>query len=173
MAHQRWVSDGPSLSNGGSKPRAFTNTQAASKKGDPIDFWKFTSRITGGTFTPVLFSLGIMPYITASIIFSLLVKVFPRLESLSKEGELGDLWRESGLQSVEERPLEIDQAFATFEDYWAPFLGGQGPAGGYVRALTDAGRARLEERLRTRLMPENDGPFTLRARAWAARGVVK
>lgn len=92
---------------------------------------------------------------------------------LSKEGELGDLWRESGLQSVAERPLEIDQAFATFEDYWAPFLGGQGPAGGYVRALTDAGRARLEERLRTRLMPENDGPFTLRARAWAARGVVK
>ena len=55
----------------------------------PLDFLLYTSRLTGGSFTPVLFSLGIMPYISASIIFSLLVKVFPRLEALSKEGESG------------------------------------------------------------------------------------
>ena len=60
-----------------------------SKDGGPLDFLLFTSRLTGGSFTPVLFSLGIMPYISASIIFSLLVKVFPRLEALSKEGEQG------------------------------------------------------------------------------------
>ena len=36
-----------------------------------------------------IFSLGVMPYISASIIFSLLVKVVPSLEKLSKEGASG------------------------------------------------------------------------------------
>ncbi|MEM7198769.1 MAG: preprotein translocase subunit SecY [Planctomycetota bacterium] len=36
-----------------------------------------------------IFSLGVMPYISASIIFSLLVKVVPTLERLSKEGASG------------------------------------------------------------------------------------
>ncbi len=55
-----------------------------------LDWIAFSSALTGGKFdTPVLFALGIMPYISASIIFSLMVKVFPRLEALSKEGEQG------------------------------------------------------------------------------------
>src|SRR6185503_11306586 len=37
----------------------------------------------------MLFTLGVMPYISASIIFSLLVKVVPQLEALSKEGQAG------------------------------------------------------------------------------------
>ncbi len=37
----------------------------------------------------VIFSLGVMPYISASIIFSILVKVMPSLEALSKEGAAG------------------------------------------------------------------------------------
>src|SRR5262245_17458859 len=60
------------------------------KGGGLMDWIVYTSALTGGKFeTPVIFSLGIMPYISASIIFSLLVKVFPRLEALSKEGEQG------------------------------------------------------------------------------------
>jgi len=55
-----------------------------------LQFLMYTSALTGAMFTaPVLFSLGIMPYISASIIFSLMVKVFPRLEALSKEGDQG------------------------------------------------------------------------------------
>ncbi|MFC1705476.1 preprotein translocase subunit SecY [Planctomycetota bacterium] len=50
----------------------------------------FAGAITGGGLNQAhLFSLGIMPYISASIIFSLLVKVIPWLEQLSKEGESG------------------------------------------------------------------------------------
>lgn len=46
--------------------------------------------LSGGNLnSPVLFSLGILPYITSSIIFSLLVKVVPSLEALSKEGAAG------------------------------------------------------------------------------------
>ena len=63
--------------------------QLESDTDNPLDWLMYTSRLTGGSFTPVLFSLGIMPYISASIIFSLLVKVFPYLEALSKEGEAG------------------------------------------------------------------------------------
>ena len=36
-----------------------------------------------------IFALGVMPYITASIIMSLLVKAFPSLEAMQKEGEAG------------------------------------------------------------------------------------
>ncbi len=49
-----------------------------------------TGLLTGGQLqNATIFSLGIMPYISASIIFSLLVKVFPKLEALQKEGEQG------------------------------------------------------------------------------------
>jgi preprotein translocase subunit SecY len=43
----------------------------------------------GSAAAATLFSLGIMPYISASIIFSLLVKVVPRLEAIAKEGSAG------------------------------------------------------------------------------------
>jgi preprotein translocase subunit SecY len=60
------------------------------KQPGALDWLIYTSALTGGNLnTPVLFSLGIMPYISASIIFSLMIKVFPRLEALSKEGEQG------------------------------------------------------------------------------------
>ncbi|MFH1550504.1 MAG: preprotein translocase subunit SecY [Planctomycetota bacterium] len=46
--------------------------------------------ITGGAWlSGSIFSLGIMPYISASIIFSLLQKIVPSLEQLAKEGEAG------------------------------------------------------------------------------------
>jgi preprotein translocase subunit SecY len=43
----------------------------------------------GGLSRVALFALGIMPYITASIILQLLTVVVPSLEKLSKEGEVG------------------------------------------------------------------------------------
>src|SRR5262249_13887131 len=45
---------------------------------------------SGGNLSRVtIFALGIMPYISASIILQLLTAVWPYLEKLSKEGELG------------------------------------------------------------------------------------
>jgi len=50
----------------------------------------FVNTFTGGSLSRVaIFALGIMPYITASIILQLLTVVWPYLEKLSKEGELG------------------------------------------------------------------------------------
>jgi preprotein translocase subunit SecY len=45
---------------------------------------------SGGNFRRLtIFALGIMPYITSSIILQLMTVVFPYLERLQKEGELG------------------------------------------------------------------------------------
>jgi SAM-dependent methyltransferase len=92
---------------------------------------------------------------------------------LCRRGELAALWRANGLQRVEEEPIAIELAFASFDDYWSPFLGGQGPAGGYVVSMSETARAALESRLRTRLLGDRgDAPFSLRARAWAVKAVV-
>ena len=92
---------------------------------------------------------------------------------LCKRGELAALWRAHGLQRVEEQPIIIALTFASFDDYWRPFLGGQGPAGAYATALPEQKRAALEARLRRRLLgSREDGSFTLNARAWAVRGTV-
>src|SRR5689334_15057498 len=46
--------------------------------------------LTGGSLqSATLFSLGVMPYISASIIFSLLAKAVPALEKIAKEGQSG------------------------------------------------------------------------------------
>ena len=50
----------------------------------------FLDLFSGGMFRRLtIFALGIMPYITASIILQLLTVVIPTLEKLQKEGELG------------------------------------------------------------------------------------
>src|SRR3954466_12412111 len=50
----------------------------------------FIDLFSGGTFRRLtIFALGIMPYITASIILQLLTVVVPTLEKLQKEGEIG------------------------------------------------------------------------------------
>lgn len=50
----------------------------------------FVNLFSGGAFAQMtIFALGIMPYITASIILQLLTVVWPYLERLSKEGQAG------------------------------------------------------------------------------------
>ena len=50
----------------------------------------FLNLFSGGALSQLsLFALGIMPYITASIILQLLTVVVPSLEKLQKEGEVG------------------------------------------------------------------------------------
>ena len=75
---------------------------------------------------------------------------------LCRRGELAALWREHGLAQVEEQPLTIRMSFSSFEDYWEPFLGGQGPAGAYVASLSAARRDALRNRIRQRLV--GNGP---------------
>lgn len=83
---------------------------------------------------------------------------------------LRELFWGAGLRDVEVRPIDIATDFQDFDDYWTPFLGGQGPAPGYARSLSDERRAALREHLRAGLPFALDGSIPLVARAWAVRG---
>jgi SAM-dependent methyltransferase len=91
---------------------------------------------------------------------------------LCRPGELAALWRQGGLADVLETPLVVELSFMSFDDFWSPFLKGQGPAGAYVASLPEPRQQALRDRLRARLVPAADGPFRLTARAWAVKGVV-
>ena len=91
---------------------------------------------------------------------------------LCRTPALAALFRAAGLAQVETHSLEIPTHFATFDDYWTPFLGGTGPAPSYVASLNPTSRESLKERLRGRLHAGSDGRIQLRARAWAVRGVA-
>ena len=80
------------------------------------------------------------------------------------------LFQAAGLGAIDSRPIDVPTRFRDFDDYWTPFLGGQGPAPGYCMSLTEAARAALRERLRATLPMEADGSIRLVARAWAVRG---
>ena len=78
----------------------------------------------------------------------------------------------AGLEAVATRPIDVPTVFRDFDDYWAPFLGGQGPAPAYCMSLPQDRRLALRERLRATLPAQADGPIALIARAWAVRGTV-
>jgi SAM-dependent methyltransferase len=89
---------------------------------------------------------------------------------LCRPEPLRALWTDAGLDKVSVQAIEVPAVFADFDDYWRPFLGGQGPAPGYVMSLTDEHRRALRDLLRARLPSGVDGSIQLTARAWAVRG---
>jgi len=86
---------------------------------------------------------------------------------------LCELWADAGMEQVTVRAIDVPTVFAGFDDYWRPFLGGQGPAPGYAMSLTHAHRCALRDLLRVRLPFRPDGSIPLTARAWAVRGMAR
>src|SRR5437016_639064 len=71
-------------------PGIDTNRLEEFFQGQQGTLFGFLDLFSGGMFRRLtIFALGIMPYITASIILQLLTVVVPTLEKLQKEGELG------------------------------------------------------------------------------------
>jgi SAM-dependent methyltransferase len=83
---------------------------------------------------------------------------------------LADLFRDAGLTGVDVWPVDVWTIFKDFDDYWNPFLGGQGPAPGYAMSLPEDHRMLLREHIRTALPYAVDGSIPLVARAWAVQG---
>lgn len=64
--------------------------QSQQSRGSLAAVGDFISMMSGGSFSQsTLFGLGVMPYITAGIIFQLLMTVVPRLKKLQEEGATG------------------------------------------------------------------------------------
>jgi hypothetical protein len=74
------------------------------------------------------------------------------------------------MKDVEAHTIDVHTHFKDFDDYWTPFLGGQGPAQSYVMSLDETRRPALREQIRSALPIESDGSISLIARAWAVRG---
>jgi len=83
---------------------------------------------------------------------------------------LAEVFRNAGLRDTKVRPIEISTHFRDFDDYWSPFLGGQGPAPSHAMSLSEERRAALRERIRAGLPFAPDGSIPLVARVWAVRG---
>lgn len=91
---------------------------------------------------------------------------------LCHPGPLGELFESAGLREIEVRAIDVPTRFENVDDYWQPFLGGQGPAPGYVVSLDEERRTVLKALLAQRLPRQADGSISLVARAWAVRGYV-
>ncbi len=94
-----------------------------------------------------------------------------RFDAFTPEGLT---WRfaSAGLVDAEAGSVEVPTRFADFDEYWSPFLGGQGVAPAYAMSLDESARDRLRERLRELVPTGPDGSIDLVARAWTVRGVV-
>jgi SAM-dependent methyltransferase len=101
-----------------------------------------------------------------------MIGVDPSAGVLAAARALAALLRKAGLEAVATRPIDVPTVFRDFEDYWTPFLGGQGPAPGYWLRLPETQRTALRERLRAALPVDDSGRIALMARALAARGEV-
>ncbi|MBI4205020.1 MAG: class I SAM-dependent methyltransferase [Betaproteobacteria bacterium] len=89
---------------------------------------------------------------------------------LCQPAALTELFMGAGLREVEVRAIDVPTRFRDFDDYWAPFLGGQGPAPGYAMSLSEERRVALRDRIRANLPIASDGSIGLVARAWGVRG---
>jgi ubiquinone/menaquinone biosynthesis C-methylase UbiE len=92
---------------------------------------------------------------------------------LCEPEHLRQLFQTAHLENVEVHPIDVATIFHDFDDYWSPFLCGQGPAPSYVVSLSEERRVAIREHLRLTLPFASDGSIHLVARAWAARGVRK
>ena len=92
---------------------------------------------------------------------------------LCQPAALEALFTGARLRWVEVHSIEVPTRFRDFDDYWTPFLGGQGPAPSYAMSLSEKRRAALRDRLRERLPGGPDGAIELVARAWAVRGLKR
>jgi SAM-dependent methyltransferase len=83
---------------------------------------------------------------------------------------LGKHFEQAGFVEISSAPIQIDTRFKDFDDYWRPFLGGQGPAPTYLLSLADRDQKALKAALREHLPIQKEGSIHMVAQAWAMRG---
>ncbi len=85
---------------------------------------------------------------------------------------LQQLFERARLNGVETRVFEVEARFASFEDYWEPYLAGAGLGSRYLLSLPAERREVLRNALHHDLPVERDGSITLTIRAWGVQGVA-
>ena len=86
---------------------------------------------------------------------------------------LKKLFEDAGFLQIEVTTLDIETRFVDFDDYWKPFLGGQGPAPGYLSSLSNEDQEKLRIRVYNSLPIEANGSIRLTGRAIAIKGIAE
>lgn len=90
---------------------------------------------------------------------------------LSRPGELAAKWREAGLTDVRDRELHMRMEFSSFDDYWAPYDGADGPAAAYLRSAPKDIRPKVKDAVRAAYLDgEEDGFRSYTATAFVVIG---
>lgn len=77
------------------------------------------------------------------------------------------------LRDIVATSLTMRMVYANFADYWEPVAGAQGPVGDYVKQLDSGSLAALADAVKDAyLAGRPDGPRSMTATAWAAKGRV-
>jgi SAM-dependent methyltransferase len=101
------------------------------------------------------------------------VKQHGIIRSLSTDGEMEAAWRAAGLVDVVPGEITMRFVFEDFEDFWSPYLGGDGPLGEMVMGLAPTDRGLLEEKVRAIYCSNRpDGRRSFIASAWICKGTV-
>ena len=87
----------------------------------------------------------------------------------ARPGHLRELAVAAGLTDVEDGELTVSSDYATFAEWWDPYLEGVGPAGGLAARLDEETRDAVRRRALDQLGP---GPLTITATAWTVRGLA-
>ena len=92
---------------------------------------------------------------------------------MARPGDLERAWKAAGLTDVVQDMLTIRMDFASFEDFWAPIEGKDGPYAEYVHTLTPEGKAVLRDKVRLAYVDgEANGPRSYAATSWVVKGRV-
>jgi SAM-dependent methyltransferase len=92
---------------------------------------------------------------------------------MTRPGQLESAWRQAGLSDVVATELATRMDFASFDDYWTPYTGKDGPIAEYVSTLDSEAVIRLRDAVRSAYLDgEADGVRSYVAVAWAVKGVV-
>lgn len=87
------------------------------------------------------------------------------------EGEIAELLDGAGFEQIHETTLRVTSTYAGFDELWAGFLAGIGPAGAFLVAQAEATRQAIRSEL-FRVLGSPAGPLTLGAVARSASGTA-
>jgi SAM-dependent methyltransferase len=92
---------------------------------------------------------------------------------MTRPGELTAAWRAAGFVDVRDTALHIRMEFSTFDDFWVPLAGRDGPGAEYLAAMPADRRDRLRNLVRDAYLDgEPDGRRSYAAIAWAVAGIA-
>jgi SAM-dependent methyltransferase len=92
-----------------------------------------------------------------------------RVMHFGRQGEIAELFERAGFLEVTESTLAVASTYTDFDELWAGFLLGIGPAGAYLLTLPEDHRAALRTELFAGVGSPT-GAFSLDATAWFATG---